>query len=132
MYASLISAGASQLYDLYKNVTGSSSNSATNTSFDPSSSTISSSGASGTTAGRSGSSFSSALQKLFVDLQAGTTAAATSTGPASAIAGDLPSVSKDSRASGAHGHPFQGSAPSLLAYAKTHSLTASAPTSLTA
>ena len=174
MYASLISAGVSQLSDLYASVTGKSSTSSTSpTSFDPSSSTSSVSPTSAVNStSSSGSKFSDALQKLFTDLQAsasGSTNASTSgsTDPTSTIAGDLKSLFG---AKGAHGHghhhgatpaqlpgddtqtvdgttstsgsgssgtsgsnSFQSLASSLLAYAKSQSLTSSATaTSLTA
>lgn len=170
MYASLVSAGASALYDLYKSATDStktSSTSSTTAAF-PSTSSGSTSatgstdastiGAVGSTS-TSGSRFSDALQKLFTDLQASTTA---STDQTSTVANDLQSLSKGLKSGGNHGHhhgpaptddsqsastdskstgttssssasnPFQGLASSLVAYTKTQNLGAATSTSLTA
>lgn len=154
MYASLVTAGASALYDLYKSATsktGSTDAASSSTASDQSSAATDAGtiGAAGSTS-TSGSKFSDALNKLFTDLQSSATGA-TST---STVAGDLQSLSKGLKTGGAHGghhhggappatnaqstddpsssSPFQGLASSLVAYAKTQSLGASTSTSLTA
>ncbi len=135
MYASLISAGASTLYDLYKSATSSSKSSATS-SVDPTSTgTADTDGTSQVKPTGSGSSFSSAIQKLLVDFQAGTSASGASTTSAS----DPHSLSTGLKTGGHHAatasssaSPFQNLATSLSAYAKTQNLSASASTSLTA
>lgn len=158
MYASLVTAGASALYDLYKSATSKtgSTDAASSTASDQSSATsstdASSIGAVGGTS-TSGSKFSDALNKLFTDIQSSTTGGANAT---SNVADDLQSLSKGLKTAGAHGgrhqhgtasagdaqsastdgssssSPFQGLASSLVAYAKTQSLGASTSTSLTA
>ena len=118
MYASLIAAGVSQLYDLYKGVTGGST--ATDTAFKPPPADDSSS-PSGTKAtgavnstGTSGGGLNDALHKLFTDLQSGSST--------SGVAGSTAS------------NPFGGLAASLLSYSKSQSLGAASTssTSLTA
>jgi len=144
MYASLISAGASQLYDLYKSVTASRS-STPDPSPDASTPAPASTGAVNGPSG-SGASLSSALQKLFVDLQAGTSSTASPADPTSTVANDPQTVSHGLKASGHHHghHPAgppaanDGSAPSgnlassLLAYTKSQSLGATSSAGLTA
>lgn len=112
MYASLIGAGASQLFDLLKSQTQS-----TTSSFgvaDPSASSTPSTASTGKSAG---SSFSTDLNQLFVDLQSGsstssattpatsTSTGATSTDPTTTVANDLQNVFNDLQKAGAgHGH----------------------------
>ena len=151
MYASLITAGASALYDLYKSATskaGSTDAASSSTASDQSAATTASSVSAAGSTSTSGSKFSDALNKLFTDIQASTTGAAST----NTVANDLHGLSKGLNAAGAHGHrhgpksvndgqaasvdgsssPFGGLASSLVAYAKTQSLGASASTSLTA
>lgn len=160
MYASLIGAGVSQLYDLYKSATAKSGG--TDTSSTPTTSTDATSATSAVKPTAStGASFSDAVQKLLVDLQAGSATSSTAPGtaasadPTNTVAGDLQSVFKASgKAHGGHGHhhasappasadgtsptrasnPFQGLASSLLAYAKNQNLgvAATSSTALTA
>lgn len=114
MYASLVTAGASALYDLYKSATSKtgSTDAASSTASDQSSATSSTDastiGAVGSTS-TSGSKFSDALNKLFTDIQSSTTGTANAT---SNVADDLQSLSKGLKTGGAHGgHHHHGAAP---------------------
>jgi hypothetical protein len=108
MYASLIGAGVSQLWDLLRSQTQSS-----NSSTPSSGTTATAPSASGTTpnsgTGRVGG-LSSDLNTLMLDLQSGgtTSSSATASGtadPTTTVANDLQSVFGDlSKASAAHGH----------------------------
>lgn len=142
MYASLIGAGVSQLYDLLQSPT-SGSTSAASSSFPISSNANSSTS---TTTPVSVSPLGANLNQLFVDLQASRsgTQASGSTDPTAAVANDLQSIFGElSKATGAKGHhhhhqdvagaqqqpgaggtasPFQSLASSLVAYAKGQSL----------
>lgn len=160
MYASLIGAGVSQLYDLFRSQTPSSAASTPSSGTTPPSPAPASASASTTTGtGRVGA-LSSDLNTLFLDLQSGGATATSSSAadPTTTVANDLQSVFGDlSKARGAHGHhhhhadadaqsassgsantgatnPFQSLSASLLAYTKGQGLTASqsASTSLTA
>lgn len=162
MYASLIGAGVSQLFDLYKSATAKSGSTDTSSTPTSASATSAVTAASATSAVKptasTGASFSDAVQKLLVDLQAGgatSNTAAASADPTNTVAGDLQSVFKaGGKAHGGHGHhhasappasadatspttasnPFQGLASSLLAYAKNQNLgvAATSSTALTA
>lgn len=109
MYASLIGAGVSQLWDLLRSQTQSS-----NSSTPSSGTTAAAPSASGTPATTSGTgrvgALSSDLNTLMLDLQSGGTtsssAAASGTAdPTTTVANDLQSVFGDlSKASAAHGH----------------------------
>ena len=108
MYASLIGAGASQLWDLLRSQTQSSNPST------PSSGTTAPAPSSDTTTTTSGTgrvgALSSDLNTLMLDLQSGGTTSSSATASATAdptttVANDLQSVFGDlSKASAAHGH----------------------------
>ena len=109
MYASLIGAGVSQLWDLLRSQTQSS-----NSSTPSSGTTTPAPAASGATTTTSGTgrvgALSSDLNTLMLDLQSGgtTSSSATASGtadPTTTVANDLQSVFGDlSKASAAHGH----------------------------
>ncbi len=138
MYASLISAGASTLFDLVKSATSSSSATAANTAApafpDDASTTIPTTTKANpvNAAGDTGSKVSDAVRNLFVDLQAGTDAAA----PTGTVGKDVGALRKAAGAGhgsgvhGAHGHANPLSA--LTAYAKTQALNTSTATALAA
>ncbi len=114
MYASLVGAGVSKLYDLLQSATSSSTSSSDSSFSVPS---TSSSSATPTTSTSSGS-LSSDLNQLFLDLQASkgnavagtvastaTSGSAGGTGSVSGVANDLQSVFGDlSKSVGGHGH----------------------------
>lgn len=158
MYASLISAGVSQLYDLYKSVTDSSGTSGASFKPPPPDDSSGTSDSSSTgpvnSTSTSGGGLSDALHKLFTDLQSGSASTATSTDATDTVAGDLQSVFKQLKGAGEHGHhkagppagsdsastsgtkdlssaanPFGGLAASLLSYSKSQSLGAASSTS---
>lgn len=105
MYASLIGAGASQLYDLLRSQTKSSDPTTSSSGATPASGSTSST----TTGTGATGALSSDLNSLLLDLQSGgTTSTATASSaadPTTTVANDLQSVFGDlQKADGAHGH----------------------------
>ena len=162
MYASLIGAGVSQLYDLLRSQTQSPDASTPSAGTTPAAGKAS--GATTTGTGTAGG-LSSDLNALLLNLQSGgATSTSNNADPTATVANNLQSVFGDlQKAGGAHGHhhrhhadaqsassgsattagtdqpqsatnPFQNLASSLLAYTKGQGLSAgqSASTSLTA
>jgi len=145
MYASLIGAGVSQLWDLLKSQTQSSSTAATQPTETQPSASASTTIGTGTSGG-----LSTDVNHLLLDLQSsrGTSASSSSTDATTNVANDLQSVFKDlgKAVGGGHGHhhqpdtatastgipasattaanPFQNLAASLLAYTKSQGVAA--------
>ncbi len=147
MYASLIGAGISQLYDLFKSQTSAQPNAKTSaqSSVAADVETPSSPSASSATTGTGApAGFSTDLNKLLIDLQSGSSATSSGSNATSTVSNDLQSVFKDlgksvgggaghhhgphldkagaAASSGPSSNSFQNLAASLLAYSKTQGI----------